>query len=215
MRCGIWLALALYVAPLLIVLPLLPLGRPDEPARPAAQPATAGDEATVAADERPAQEGLEATAEPVAVDAGHAAGDGEEPVSGQEQENPAGAGIGDEPGPSPVQGVLRGDVQGHEQEVPAATAASVGGDSVRALICARAWPCTEALAVASCESGLRPDATGRLGERGVFQITQRWHEGRFTARGWTWADAYDAAKNVAIAYEIWTESGWSQWSCKP
>jgi len=101
---------------------------------------------------------------------------------------------------------------------------------VEALICSYSWPCGEALAVVygptppnerapvGCpngESGGNPSASNG-DHAGLFQISRRWHEWRFLRRGWTWADAFDAERNIAVAYEIWVDnSGWSPWSCKP
>ena len=79
------------------------------------------------------------------------------------------------------------------------------------------WPCAEAIAVAACESGR--DLSGRLdGNRatngnnyGLFQING--------IHAWRWPDFYEAwmdpVRNTQFAFEIWSESGWGPWSCKP
>lgn len=64
------------------------------------------------------------------------------------------------------------------------------------------------------ESGGRPDVISRGGHRGLFQLYDG-HIWRFERRGWTWDDAFDSAKNVAIAYELYLEEGWGPWSCRP
>jgi hypothetical protein len=101
---------------------------------------------------------------------------------------------------------------------------------VRALVRKYSWPVNQALAVVfgptppnprspiGCpngESAGNRRATGLYGERGLFQIhvVHRW---RFERRGWSWSDAYDAEKNVEVAFEIYTEArGWWPWSCRP
>jgi len=89
--------------------------------------------------------------------------------------------------------------------------------STEAIVCSMPWPCAEAIAVASCESGL--DRNGRLDGNwatngnhfGLFQISY--------IHAWRWADFYDAwmdpARNAQYAYDIWSESGWRPWSCRP
>jgi soluble lytic murein transglycosylase-like protein len=72
-----------------------------------------------------------------------------------------------------------------------------------------------ALAVLACESRFDPRATGRAGERGLFQIHPVY---------WTWlarqlvgpdADLYDPDTNVAVAAAVWRQFGWAPWSCRP
>jgi hypothetical protein len=104
---------------------------------------------------------------------------------------------------------------------PAAVAAAAPtptpADGFEALICSKPWPCGEAIAVASCESGR--DRNGRLDGNwatngnnfGLFQINGV-HAG-------LWPDFYtawmDPVKNTEWAYEIWSASGWRPWSCQP
>jgi hypothetical protein len=88
---------------------------------------------------------------------------------------------------------------------------------LEAIVCAMPWPCDEAIAVASCESGL--DSNGRLdgnwatngSDYGLFQIRY--------IHAWRWADFYDAwmdpNRNTQWAFEIWSESGWRPWACRP
>jgi hypothetical protein len=89
--------------------------------------------------------------------------------------------------------------------------------SFEAIICALPWPCNQAIAVASCESGL--DRSGHLDGNwatngnyyGLFQIG--------SIHAWRWPDFWDAwmdpARNAQYAYDIWSESGWRPWSCQP
>jgi hypothetical protein len=86
-----------------------------------------------------------------------------------------------------------------------------------AIICSKPWPCAEAIAVASCESGL--DRNGRLdgnwatngNNYGLFQING--------VHADLWPDFFenwmDPVKNTEWAYEIWSKSGWRPWSCQP
>lgn len=67
---------------------------------------------------------------------------------------------------------------------------------------------------ANGESGGNPHAVNG-DHAGLFQISRRWHEAKFLARGWTWADAYDAWPNIVIAHQLWLDQGWAPWSCRP
>ena len=73
----------------------------------------------------------------------------------------------------------------------------------------------DAIAIAGCESGR--DTMGRLdgwwassgSSYGLFQINAI-HAGR-------WPDFWSAwmtERNIAYAYEIWSEQGWSPWACR-
>ena len=87
--------------------------------------------------------------------------------------------------------------------------------SMEARICSYSWSCDLALRVAQCESSLgqnpRAYERGRL-HAGLYQLSRRYHEWRFLVRGWTWEDAYDDARNAAVAYEIQQEQGWTPWN---
>lgn len=83
------------------------------------------------------------------------------------------------------------------------------------VVCAYPWPCQEALTVAWCESRFRPDAVGRLGERGLLQIHPV-HMDRIRSLGYTWDDIFQVRLNVEVAYAIWKERGWRPWAnCAP
>ena len=92
---------------------------------------------------------------------------------------------------------------------------------IRAIICSAPWPCADALLVVygptppnerapfGCpngESGGNRLAVSRGGHRGLFQLYDG-HAWRFERRGWTWDDAFDPERNVAIAYELWLDQG--------
>ena len=101
--------------------------------------------------------------------------------------------------------------------VLAAAAAPVPLDGLEGIICSKPWPCDQAIAVASCESGL--DRNGRLdgdwatngNNYGLFQINGIHAD--------LWPDFYtswmDPATNIEWAFEIWSASGWRPWSCQP
>ena len=101
--------------------------------------------------------------------------------------------------------------------VLAAAATPVPPDGFEGIICSKPWPCGEAIAVASCESGT--DRNGRLdgnwatngNNYGLFQINGIHAD--------LWPDFYtawmDPVKNTEWAYEIWSASGWRPWSCQP
>ena len=56
------------------------------------------------------------------------------------------------------------------------------GETIAGAICSLPWPCAEALAVARCESTLRPDATNG-DQYGLFQIG--------ALHAWRWPDFLD------------------------
>lgn len=98
-----------------------------------------------------------------------------------------------------------------------ATVFQAPADGIEAIICALPWPCEEALAVARCESGT--DMNGRLDGNwatngihyGLFQISAI-HADRFPNFYDSWMDP---ATNAGWAYQMWSESGWGPWQCKP
>jgi Lysozyme like domain len=89
--------------------------------------------------------------------------------------------------------------------------------SFETIVCAEPWPCGEAIAVAACESGT--DRNGKLDGNwatdgysyGLFQINaihaDRWAD--------FWSAWSDPVKNTEWAFEIYSEQGWSPWSCSP
>ena len=81
------------------------------------------------------------------------------------------------------------------------------GSSIEDLICSYDWDCKTAIMVFTCESGLNPNATGRLGERGIAQIHPI-HQAQFD-----WARAYEPKVNLDYAYKLQSSQGWSPWSC--
>jgi len=101
--------------------------------------------------------------------------------------------------------------------VLAAAATPVPLDGFEGIICSKPWPCDQAIAVVSCESGT--ERNGRLDGNwatngnnfGLFQINGIHAD--------LWPDFYtswmDPGKNTEWAFEIWSASGWRPWSCQP
>jgi hypothetical protein len=75
---------------------------------------------------------------------------------------------------------------------------------------------SEALTVAYCESRYDEQAR-RPGSQyvGAFQIGVRTHAARIRALGYTEEDLLDAGKNTVVAYDLWKDSGWDPWACRP
>ena len=88
---------------------------------------------------------------------------------------------------------------------------SAGG--LATTICSLSWDCDTALRVAWCESEWREDAVSAYGHRGIYQIAPV-HIPRIEAMGYTWDDMLLAGPNVAVAYALWLEQGWSPWICR-
>lgn len=70
-----------------------------------------------------------------------------------------------------------------------------------------------AIAVATCESGLNPNAYNPSGAAGVFQIMP----GTWASTSQAGQSVYNAAANIAAAHEIFVRDGysWREWTCKP
>jgi hypothetical protein len=79
---------------------------------------------------------------------------------------------------------------------------------VPALIALYPWPHQEAEDVAFCESQYRNIQNAEGGP--FFGPFQMW-SGHFHAG----EDYWDVPTNVAVAYRVWSSSGWGPWSCKP
>lgn len=64
------------------------------------------------------------------------------------------------------------------------------------------------------ESNGYPAAISPAGQRGLLQLDgeKAW---RFERRGWTWDDALDPERNIAIGAELFDEEGLGPWSCRP
>jgi hypothetical protein len=90
-------------------------------------------------------------------------------------------------------------------------------DSVEAIIADVFGPqARAAVAVARCESSLRPGAisAGR-GNWGLFQIN-RVHKDLVASLGYEWEDLLDARVNTLVAKVVYDDAGgWSPWDCAP
>lgn len=113
--------------------------------------------------------------------------------------------------------VLAERVEAHTK----AAAVAVAPGSIEAQIVAAfsqfgADVATQAVDVADCESvGLNPGATGKAGERGLFQIHGKYHQERIRRLGFTWDQMYEVGPNIAVAVDLYAEQGWSPWTCAP
>ena len=67
-----------------------------------------------------------------------------------------------------------------------------------------------AIAIAKCESGLRPDAVGPTQDGGVFQIHVPSHGERLEELG---LDIWNPIDNVKFARMLYDERGWQPWVC--
>lgn len=74
----------------------------------------------------------------------------------------------------------------------------------------------QAVAVASCESGMDPGAVSSGGgNHGLFQINNV-HRGSFEAvTGQPWSEVYNAYYNAQFARHLYDSSGWRPWACQP
>lgn len=93
------------------------------------------------------------------------------------------------------------------------TATNYDAGSVEAAICeAFGDQCAKAVAVARCESGLRPWA--RNGPHvGLFQVNVYIHGARIHRMGFSVAQMVEAGPNIAVARALWLEQGWRPWTC--
>lgn len=87
---------------------------------------------------------------------------------------------------------------------------------IEALVCSRAWSCPVALCIVRRESNFHPEAINpSSGTVGLFQIRPSVHAWRWESRGWTYADMQTAEPNIEIAWELYSEQGWSPWNGSP
>ena len=68
-----------------------------------------------------------------------------------------------------------------------------------------------AIRIAVCESGLNTNAYSPKGYGGLFQHSISAWDSRAAAAGWSGASIYDGEANTAVAYWLYTQSGWSPW----
>lgn len=80
-----------------------------------------------------------------------------------------------------------------------------------------AWRGGEAVAVATCESGLNPRAyNSSSGASGLLQQLARYWPGRAAAYGFAGASPFDPWANAMVSAGMVRDTGgWSHWSCSP
>ena len=77
------------------------------------------------------------------------------------------------------------------------------------------WRGSEAVRVATCESGLNPRATNGSHD-GLFQQADAYWAGRAASYGQSGRSAYDPWANAVVSAGMVRDTGgWSHWSCKP
>jgi hypothetical protein len=69
-----------------------------------------------------------------------------------------------------------------------------------------------AVAVARCESSMDPTAANGP-HAGLFQLSATWHQGRAARLGYAWSQMYQAVPNITVAYDLYSEQGWTPWTC--
>lgn len=70
----------------------------------------------------------------------------------------------------------------------------------------------KAIAVARCESGLRPRATGN-GNAGIYQHRVIYWPDRADTFGFDGWSVYNARANIMVAIRMVHRGGWTPWSC--
>ena len=68
----------------------------------------------------------------------------------------------------------------------------------------------EALLIVLCESHGDPNAINSSGASGLFQIIPLFHSEKIASR-----DIFNAEVNIDVASQIYNDSQWNLWSCKP
>jgi hypothetical protein len=73
----------------------------------------------------------------------------------------------------------------------------------------------QAVRVSSCETGgtFNPAAVNGA-HAGLFQISRTYHADRVRRLGFTWDQMFTVEPNVAVAADIYAESGWGPWTCR-
>ncbi len=115
-----------------------------------------------------------------------------------------------EPEPTPPPVVVAPPEPAPEPEPPPTPPPASSGpwtkEEVVEAICSLPWPCEKMVAIASCESGLRPDAVNPIGYYGIFQIN-------YVFDGWDnpWTNAQVAYYDKYLPMLNWSGDGLSPW----
>lgn len=73
----------------------------------------------------------------------------------------------------------------------------------------------EAVRVSGCETGGTWNPAARNGAHaGLFQLSRTYHEDRARRLGFTWEQMFQVEPNIAVAVDIYRESGWTPWTCR-
>lgn len=73
-----------------------------------------------------------------------------------------------------------------------------------------------AMLVLPCENReLDPRAVSSTGDTGLWQVNGYWQRDRITRMGFTPDDMLAAGPNTQVAVAIWSEQGFTPWSCRP
>lgn len=73
----------------------------------------------------------------------------------------------------------------------------------------------QAVHVAGCETGHTYDPHATNGAHaGLFQLSRTYHEERARRLGYTWSQMFEPGPNIAVAADLYAESGWGPWTCR-
>ncbi|HEY5640556.1 MAG TPA: LysM peptidoglycan-binding domain-containing protein [Dehalococcoidia bacterium] len=119
-------------------------------------------------------------------------------------EEPAAVTPQPEPDPPPVV-VAPPELEPQPSPPPASSGPWTKEEVVEA-ICSLPWPCETMVAIAACESGLRPDAFNPIGYYGIFQIN-------YAFEGWDnpWTNAQVAYYEKYLPMLNWSGDGLAPW----
>lgn len=88
-------------------------------------------------------------------------------------------------------------------------------DLVRSVFSSRGLDSAAAVRVATCESGLNPNARNPSGASGLFQHLISLWPARAAGAGFPGASPFDPYVNSIAAANMVRASGWSAWVCRP
>ena len=111
-----------------------------------------------------------------------------------------------EPAPEPQPAADPPPVVVAPPEPPPSSGQTWTKEEVVEAICSLPWPCETMVAIAACESGLRPDAVNPIGYYGIFQIN-------YVFEGWDnpWTNAQVAYYEKYLPMLEWSGDGLSPW----
>ncbi len=86
-------------------------------------------------------------------------------------------------------------------------------EAIKQYICSKSWDCNTAIRIATCESGLRWNATNETGadmSYGIFQINIK---GSLANNRPSKEELLVPTKNIDFAYSMYARQGFNPWSC--